>query len=176
MKDYEFTLRFRLPQTDADPAQYIDALGAAGCDDALIGIGQPGRIALDFTRAAATAFEAIAGAIHDVAKVIPGASLIEATPDLVGLTEVSEMAGFSRQNMRKLSLGNAATFPPAIHDGKPTLWHLADILEWLQTHHQRDVDSGLMEVARTNMLVNIAKEARRLPGASLPGELEALFG
>jgi hypothetical protein len=32
---------------------------------------------------------------------IPGAMLAEAAPDFVGLTDVAELTGMSRQNMRK---------------------------------------------------------------------------
>jgi hypothetical protein len=70
----------------------------------LIGVGQAGRIALDFTREANTAFEAVSSAIADVKQAIPGAKLVEATPDLVGLTDVADIIGCSRQYMRKLMI------------------------------------------------------------------------
>lgn len=62
-----------------------------GSDDALIGIGQSGRIALQFTRVAENAFEAVFGAVKDVKRAIPDAKLIEATPDLVGLSDIAEV-------------------------------------------------------------------------------------
>ena len=175
MTDYEFTLKFSLPDADDDPDQHIEALAAAGCEDALIGIGQRGRVALDFTRTATSAFAAITSALRDVRKAIPDAMLVEASPDFVGLTDVAGFAGFTRQNMRKLMLGNSPTFPVAVHDGKPALWHLADILAWLEGQQSRSIDSALLEVARATMLLNIAKEARKLPGATLPRNLERLF-
>jgi hypothetical protein len=175
MTDYEFTLKFSLPGLPADPDQYVEALAAAGCDDALIGIGQNGRIALDFTRAAASAFEAVTTALQDVRKAIPDAALVEASPDFVGLTDVADMADFTRQNMRKLMVSNMSTFPVAVHEGKPALWHLASILTWLSEQQNRVVDARLMEVAQINMTLNIAKETRKLPGAVLPKKLEALF-
>ena len=52
MNIYEFKLIFKLPPGKEDAASHIDALGEAGCDDALIGIGRKGRIALDFAREA----------------------------------------------------------------------------------------------------------------------------
>lgn len=174
MTDYEFTLKFSLPQSGAEPDKYIEALAAAGCDDALIGIGQHARIALDFTRTAKSAYAAISTALRDVRKAIPEAELIEATPDFVGLTDVADIAGFSRQNMRKLMLNNISTFPVAVHDGKPALWHLASILTWLG-ERERPVDGILLDVAKFNMTLNIAKETRKLPGAVLPKELERLF-
>lgn len=175
MTDYEFTLKFNLPDPGADPDQCVAALAAAGCDDALVGVGQSGRIALNFTRSARTAFEAISSALRDVRKAIPKAVLIEAAPDFVGLTDVAEMAGFTRQNMRKLMTSNISTFPIAVHEGKPALWHLANVLAWLREQQKRPVDIVLLEVAETNMTLNIAKEARKLPGAALPKDLEPLF-
>jgi hypothetical protein len=97
MKEYSFTLKFNFPDARIDPVRealrnanrYIDRLYEAGCDDTLIGIGKQGCIALDFIRSASSAFDAISSAIVDVKKVIPDASLIEATPDFVGLTDIS---------------------------------------------------------------------------------------
>lgn len=175
MTEFEFTLKFALPDPAADPEQYVDALAQAGCDDALFGVGQAGRIALDFNREARSAFLAVASAVRDVRKAIPGAELIEAAPDYVGLTDVADLAGFTRQNMRKLMLTHIATFPPAVHDGNPALWHLANVLAWLAGRQGREVDASLLETARATMAVNIARDARQLPGAVLPGKLEALF-
>ena len=59
-----------------DPEQYLDALDEAGCDDALIGIGDQGRLALDFTRQSTSAFEAISSAMLDVKKAIPMCTLV----------------------------------------------------------------------------------------------------
>ncbi len=175
MNEYEFTLKFSLPGLVADPEQYVEALAAAGCDDALFGIGQNGRIALDFTRAAGSAFEAIASALQDVRKAIPDATLIEASPDLVGLTDIAALVEFTRQNMRKLMVSNISTFPAAVHEGNPSIWNLASILTWLYKHQKRPVDATLMEVAEATMSVNIAKETRKLPGTVLPKPFEALF-
>ena len=163
MPDYDFTLKFRLPDTAADPGDYLDALAEAGCEDALVGIGQAGRLALDFTREARTAVEAVASAVRDVKRAVPGAELVEAGPDLVGLTDVADLAGFSRQNMRKLMLGNPATFPSAVHEGNPSLWHLAQVLAWLAQTQGREVDAALLEVATATMTLNSAKESLHVP-------------
>ena len=108
-------------------------------------------------------------------EAIPDAVLVEASPDFVGLTDVASFAGFTRQNMRKLMTGNGSTFPIAVHEGKPALWHLADILAWLEAQQSRWIDAALFDVARATMLLNVAKEARKLPGATLPRNLERLF-
>jgi hypothetical protein len=68
-----------------------------------------------FTREAESAKRAIVSALEDVKKAIPAAKLIEAGPDLVGLADVADMLGMSRQNMRKLMLVHAANFPAPVH-------------------------------------------------------------
>lgn len=176
MKEYEFTLKFRLPDAEADPEQFVEALAEAGCDDATVGVGQRGRMALAFTREATTALKAVASAVKAVRRAIPGAELVEASPDLVGLTDVADLIGCSRQNMRKLMVGNAATFPVAVHEGSPALWHLRPILGWLSETQQRVIDRALIEVSEVTMKVNIAKAARQLGERGIPKEIERLFG
>jgi hypothetical protein len=175
MSEYHFTLKFRLADAQADPGLCIDALFQAGCDDATIGIGQRGRIALDFAREADTALAAITSALEAVKRAIPGATLIEAAPDFVGLTEVADIVGCSRQNMRKLMIGNPATFPDAVHQGTPSLWHLRPLLGWYSETQKRSIDRLLIEVADATMKVNIARETRHLAGAKLPKALQSLI-
>ena len=162
MSQYEFTLKFALPQQDVDPEVFVERLFADGCDDALIGIGQHGRLALDFTREAPSAGEAVLRALSDVQRTIPGVRLIEASPDFVGLTDIANILGFSRQNMRKLLIKSGSSFPLPIHDGKPAIWHLSTVLDWFTNVKGRDLDGSLLEVSRINMQCNLVKEAAGL--------------
>lgn len=165
MKKYEFTLQFSLQDASIDPEVYVEQLGAGGCDDALIGIGQNGRIALEFSREANSAIESISTAISDVKRVIPDVRLIEATPDLVGLTDVAKILGFSRQNMRKLMLGRGAAFPAPVHEGKSSIWHLAQVLMWLKDNKTYQIENTLLDIAQANMQVNAVKESQYIdPG------------
>jgi hypothetical protein len=77
MTSYDFVLRFVLPDPGANPAQFLDALFEAGCDDAVIGIGLPGSVALDFSREAASADVAVRSATEAVMTAIPDAKLAE---------------------------------------------------------------------------------------------------
>jgi hypothetical protein len=158
MKTYEFTLKFSLPVSENDMDELVERLGEAGCDDALIGIGQPGRIALEFARQAESAFDAISSAVANTKGAVPDAKLIEATPDLVGLTDVAEIVGCSRQNIRKIMMSSNGTFPPPAHEGKSALWHLSSVLVWLKDSKSYQVADDLLEVASINMQFNIAKE------------------
>jgi predicted DNA-binding transcriptional regulator AlpA len=156
--EYTFTLKYQLADGDADHARLVERLGAAGCDDALVGTGQPGRLALEFVREAGSAHAALASALADVKRAVPSARLIEAAPDLVGLTDVAEFIGVTRQNMRKLMLAHATSFPTPVHEGSASVWHLAEIMSWLQARGGYDIDASLLEVARSAMQVNLAKE------------------
>ena len=124
----------------------------------MIGIGQPGRIAFDFTRAADSAFDAISSAFADVKRVVPDAKLIEATPDLVGLTDVADIVGCSRQNIRKIMVSSGGTFPLPVHEGKSVLWHLSSVLIWLNERKSYQVADCLLEIASINRQLNVAKE------------------
>ena len=160
MKDYDFILKFELPGHDTDPEQFVDALYESGCDDASVGIGQQGRIALNFIRQSESALDAILSAISDVKKAIPGVKLIEATPDLVGLTDIADILGFSRQNMRKIAVKNKSAFPAPVHDGTVSLWHLFNVLKWFKASKAYNIEDSLIEVSRTNMQVNFASQMR----------------
>src|SRR6185503_1737319 len=79
--EFEFGMKFRIVAEGADPKELVERLGEAGCDDAVIGTGQPGRIALEFSREARSVKDAIVSALRDVKQAIPDAELIEVTPD-----------------------------------------------------------------------------------------------
>lgn len=159
MSTYEFTLRFALGNPDDAPERFVERLGEAGCDDATVGIGQRGRIALDFSRDARSAAQAILSALRDVRRAIRGARLVEAAPDLVGLTDVARVLGCSRQNVRKLMFRHGGQFPAPVHEGNPSIWRLAKVLAWAQARGDA-VDPALLEVAKAAQQVNLAREMR----------------
>ncbi len=165
--EYTFTLKYQLTDDDRDPGALVERLGEAGCDDALVGTGQPGRLALEFTREAADADQAARSALADVRRAVPSAKLIEVAPDLVGLTDVADIVGVSRQNMRKLMLAHPGSFPAPVHEGSASIWHLADVLAWLQPRGSYSLAEDMLDVARVALQVNVANESERLrPSAS----------
>lgn len=162
MQDYEFTLKFNFSTPSIDPETYLESLCEAGCDDALIGIGQVGRIAFNFNREAENALNALCSAIAQIKSVLPDAELIEATPDFVGLTDIAELVGYSRQNIRKIMLNSGASFPAPIHEGNSAIWHLASVLDWLKEGKGYTIDDSLRDLANATMQLNIAKETVKL--------------
>lgn len=114
-------------------------------------------------------------ALADVRRAAPSARLIEVAPDLVGLTDVADIVGVSRQNMRKLMLAHPGSFPAPVHEGSASIWHLADVLGWMQAKGGYALAREVLDVARAALQVNVAKEGRRLPRLAFE-ELEALVG
>jgi predicted DNA-binding transcriptional regulator AlpA len=159
--EFTFTLKYQLPTNDTDTDALIEKLAEEGCDDALVGVGQPGRLGLEFVRESATAREAVESALADVRRAVPEARLIEATPDLVGLTDVAEVMGVTRQNMRKLVI-NYPNFPTPVHEGSSAIWHLAEVLSWMEGRGTYQVPRVTLDVARVAMHVNIKKENDRV--------------
>jgi predicted DNA-binding transcriptional regulator AlpA len=172
--EYEFTLKFKLDPKDSDLDALVERLGAAGCEDAMVGLGVAGQLGLEFVREAASAEDAILSALADVKRAIPHAQLVEAGPDFVGLTDVADLLGMSRQNMRKLMITHASSFPAPLHAGSASLWHLALVLQFLGERGQAKVTQTLVEVARTAMRVNITKETA-LVGQPVDQRLHALL-
>lgn len=157
MSEFNFTLIFTLPQRGQDPAQWVEALGAQGCDDALVGVGVTGRIALNFIREAHDAQQAVVSAIKDVKRIIPGATLVEVMPDLVGLTDIAELLGFSRQYIRKVMVSREA-FPQPVHDGKIAIWHLEPVLRWMREAGVSKVPLLLVELSAITRQCNLQRE------------------
>lgn len=67
-------LKYTLTSDESDMDALVENLAEEGCDDALVGVAQPGRLALEFVRGAPSAQEAIEGA----RRAVPSAHLIEA--------------------------------------------------------------------------------------------------
>ena len=160
--EYTFTLKYRLLPADQNVDDLIGRLGAEGCDDALVGVGQPGRMALEFTREADSARDALQSALADMKRAMPTAQLFEAAPDFVGLSDVAQVVGVSRQNLRKLMLSHAASFPAPVHDGTTAVWHLADMLDWLHATLAYPLEPVTLDIARTIKQVNLVKQAEQI--------------
>lgn len=161
MAEYTFTLVFTLPEGKKDPEKWVAALGAGGCDDALVGIGVTGRVALNFIREADTAEEALLSALKDVSGTIQGALLVEAAPDLVGLSDIAELLGVSRQYIRKVMVSREA-FPAPVHDGKTALWNLDAVLRWMNSSGVKPIPSPLLDIAKVTRQCNLHRAMTEL--------------
>lgn len=162
MKEYDFALQFKLADHKVDPSIYEDRLFAAGCDDALLGIGQSGYIGLDFIRTSNSAVEAIYSAIENVKSVIPDSELYYISPDVVGISEIATIMNCTRQNILKLKNSHIDTFPFPINiDSRSLNWHLAEVLKWYRSIG-KSIDNALLEVAEFAMQFNLEKQNQNI--------------
>jgi len=69
--EYEFTLSFKLAASEADTDTLIERLGAAGCGRCSGRHRAVGRIALNFTREASSAQDAIVSASGTSGRLFP---------------------------------------------------------------------------------------------------------
>ena len=159
MKEFNFELIFKLVDNQ-DSNEYLDVLFENGCDDATISTGQLGMLSLSFTREAINASEAVESAINDVKKAIPSAKLVEATPDIVNISEISSILGHSRQYTRKLFNSETSSLPAPIHIGNPSIWHLSEVLDWLKSlgKQENKINENLFELSHITRQINIKRQ------------------
>lgn len=163
MKEFDFELIFKLPNNAENADIYIDKLFESACDDATISTGKLGMISLSFSRESYSAKEAINSAIEDVQKAIPKASLVEASPDIVSITEISSILGHSRQYTRKLFDTSFESMPSPIHIGSPSIWHLSEILQWLKSigKSETNISELLLEISAITREVNLKRQLEK---------------
>ena len=159
MKEFSFELIFKLVDNQ-DSNEYLDALFENGCDDATISTGQLGMLSLSFTREAINASVAVESAINDVRKAIPSAKLVEATPDIVNISEISSILGHSRQYTRKLFNSDTSSLPAPIHIGNPSIWHLSEVLDWLKSlgKQENKINENLFELSHITRQINTKRQ------------------
>lgn len=160
---YDFTLTFALSQDRNDPEDCLDALYVAGCDDALVGTGMQGSVALNFSRSAKSAENAIRQAIQDVQKAIPDAELIELKPDLVGLSDIAALLECTRQNVRRMATADDSSFPSPCVSGSIPLWHFYEVANWLLKNSRIKIEPKAtdVEVAKIAFQKNLALQRNR---------------
>jgi len=75
---HRFTLLYSLPSEPLTAEELMGSLLAAGCNDALAGLGRPGHVALEFERTALSREVAVQTAQLSVAAALPHARLVKA--------------------------------------------------------------------------------------------------
>lgn len=163
MKTYDFILTFTLSDDRNNPENFLDALYEAGCDDAIVGTGIPGSIALNFSRTAKSAENAIRRAVNDVRNAVPDAELIELKPDLVGISDIAGLLGCSRQNIRKLAMNGKSNFPKPSVTGSVPLWHFYEVANWLTKNSRIKINPKTedVEVAKVAFQKNLDVQRSR---------------
>jgi hypothetical protein len=172
MRTCRFTLRFAVPGRPLETAKALAQLGVRGGGDGVTaGKAKRGRVALAFVREARNAEIAMLDAIRDVQSACAGARFVEAGPDLVGLSDLPRLAGCSRQNLRIRALRDFG-FPLAVHEGRPELFHLVEVLRWIRLQRRWRAPIALVEVADAARQLNLARQLHGVRGWRIPRRLQ----
>jgi predicted DNA-binding transcriptional regulator AlpA len=160
MNQYKFSLIIK--GIDTLTRDHVDALYAAGCDDAILGARDGAQFA-DFERTAPTLPAALSSAIETVEATLPGAQVVRVTPDdLVNLTEIATRTGRSKESIRLLSEGRRGpgNFPAPVAwvSTKHRIWQWADVVEWFAQAFGEQLAEG--EAAQFVAALNGALEVR----------------
>lgn len=141
-----------------------DALFRAHCDDALICFYGT-AVYLDFDRESDTLEHAILSAIQDVESAPALNARVESVDSvLVGLSDIAELTGVSRQAISLLKEGSrgAGQFPGPIQrlKGSSPLWRWQTVVEWLVGENRLDPQSPIVAHAQTLDSLNLALQLR----------------
>jgi hypothetical protein len=130
---YEFDLVFALPG-ESEEGELLDRLFEAGFDDAVVGLGTPGLVAISIERAGGDAETVISESARAIAAALPsGSELREVRPDLVSQADVAARLGVTRQALQKRRL------PPPSLAG---LYRADEIYPYLAQSHGK-LEEGL---------------------------------
>jgi hypothetical protein len=117
---YTFQVVFLLPGADSlEP--HLDALQAAGCDDAaFMGPAGDGTFTAEFDRVAPAVPAAVVSALEALRSALPDVELLRVQPeDIVSLSAIAARTGRTDESVRLLTLGRRGPggFPPAAGRG-----------------------------------------------------------
>jgi hypothetical protein len=77
IREFQFDVMIRLPKGSPDIEDLVDRLYEAGCDDAVVGCGNPGMLGLAFVRVGSDREAVIAGAVNDALAGLPQSAVVE---------------------------------------------------------------------------------------------------
>lgn len=158
---FNFTLT--LSGVTSDTRSLEDALFSAGCDDALICFYGT-AVYLEFDRKAETLAQAVLSAINDIESADLSARVESVDSTLVGLSDIAELTGLTRQAIALLKDGarGSRQFPGPVQrvKGNSPLWHWRTVVDWLASEGRIPSDSPLIANAHILDSMNLALQLR----------------
>ncbi|ALR77508.1 helix-turn-helix transcriptional regulator [[Enterobacter] lignolyticus] len=145
-----------------------DALYEAGCDDALVCFYGT-AVYLEFDRRRESLETAVLSAIQDVESADIPLRVESVDSALVGLSDIAELTGLSRQAVALLKDGTRGTgqFPGPVQrvKGNSPLWRWSTVAEWFAREGRLAEGSSLAASARILDNLNLALQLRSATGS-----------
>ncbi|MGU3414061.1 DNA-binding protein [Enterobacteriaceae bacterium C34A] len=158
---FNFTLT--LSGVTADTQGLEDALFTAGCDDALICFYGT-AVYLDFDRQSESLAQAVLSAVNDIESAGLSARVESVDSTLVGLSDIAELTGLTRQAIALLKDGTRGSrqFPGPVQrvKGNSPLWHWRTVVDWLASEGRISAESPLIANAHILDSLNLALQLR----------------
>lgn len=131
MELYNFTLF--LAGVQSKTAGLADALYDCGCDDGLL-CYCGSSVYVEFDREAGSLHQAIKSAVYNIENAGIGAFAVSVDSALVGLNDIAELSGLTRQAITLLKNGSRGKgdFPDPVQriSGYPPLWDWSKVADW----------------------------------------------
>lgn len=159
---YNFTLT--LSGVNSHTPGLEDALHRAGCTDALVCFYGT-AVYLEFDRESDSLEQAILSAIDNIESASALNIRVESVDaTLVGLSDIAELTGLSRQAVALLKDGarGSGKFPGPVQriTGNSPLWRWKTIVSWLVAEARVAADSPMVEQAEVLDSLNLALQLR----------------
>jgi hypothetical protein len=151
----------------------LDALYAAGCDDAAFGM-DGGLPVAEFDREAPALADAIASAVRDIESVGPKVLRV-VDQDLLTLADIAGRIGQSRESVRRYAAGNRGPgrFPPPANPARDgTLFYRwSEVAPWLREHLGIDVADSDPALVVANLVLQARQHRSRVTHLSALSDL-----
>jgi hypothetical protein len=183
MRDHTFTLRFLSPGCSADDLsiQIYDQIG----DASLMGPEGDGSFLIEFDRRASSLPHAVTSALHELLKVLPGATILRVEEDdLATMSDIARRSGRTAESIRLLVIGRRGPggFPPAAGhlDARTKVWRWTDVAQWfdetLGEYLPDTSDSAFLQAFNDALEIRrlthrLGKSQRQAVAEALPDEL-----
>jgi hypothetical protein len=171
MTTHVFTVVLDRRPTDDD----LDALYAAGCDDAAFGV-EHGLPIGEFDREAPTLADAIASAVRGL-DAVGLVALRVLDEDLVTLADVAGRIGQSRESVRRYATGERGSggFPPPVNpvrDGT-VFYRWSEVAPWVRQHLGIDVSDADPALVVANLVLQARQHRDQVAHMSVLSDLLA---
>lgn len=161
MTTHTFTVVLDRQPTDDE----LDALFAAGCDDATFGT-EAGLPIAEFDREAETLADAIASAVRalDEAGLV---ALRVLDQDLLTLADIAQRIGQSRESVRRYATGERGpgNFPPPVNPAREgtVFYRWSEVAPWIRRNLGLEVPDTDPALVVANLVLQARQHRHRVP-------------